>query len=62
MPRSGRPAKATEEVVEQVISIVMTNLTTRELSAQAISDKLPPMLRVSGRTVYRILSLVAISL
>jgi hypothetical protein len=54
-PRSGRPIKATEEVAEQVISVVMTNLTTRELSAQAISDKLPPILRVSRRIVHCIL-------
>jgi hypothetical protein len=41
-PRSGRPKKCTEAVADEVVKIISKTSTTRELSAQAISNKLLP--------------------
>jgi hypothetical protein len=60
--RSGRPVKATEEVVEQVISIVITNSTTRELSAQLFPISSLPCFESLAEQCTAFLGLVAISL
>ena len=57
-PRLGRPAKATEDVKQQVVKIISQNSTTRSLSTQAIANLLASScnINISARTVWNILS------
>jgi transposase len=57
VPRSGRPKKATEEVVNLVITTLSQNSSTRQWFCQRVANKVSISIPsgISARTVYRIL-------
>lgn len=61
-PRSGRPPKATTEVKEQVKQTITKNSTSRQMSTQAIANKvLETSVHISAKTVWNILHLLGYS-